>query len=322
MPIERGNGGEAARPESLRPECRAVSDYLNRLADSQGSFKLDLNQIAEHAGGCSWCYSRLSSFFRTASIPESSYLKETLDELAWSLLNLGRAMVRDRAKSEDDAAAGVQITTDGGGSAEDNVELGSEMIDDVADFAGSSVIGATNLEELRDLLEHAEEGQKLRIDLAIDIFRQVTSLDCRYHAQAWNWIGALLYKNGDFVEAQTAFLSALGCRENFTEVRSFAHCTLAYIYKQQGDFDRAVKSAVRSSALAEEDGKDPFFGRLVEIYVRLLRKGDQDEDRAREAFEAICKEDGGRDRLITALKAPHNEPIAKAVKGSALQSLL
>lgn len=300
--------------------CGVVAGYLDRFLTSGKLERDDLNAIALHAGGCSSCYQRMSDFFRLAPLPDSSFLRETLDELAGSLLNLARAVIRDRPpQGGEDEASGVRITDPGGGSAEDNLELGAEMIEEAEDYSGSSLVGTHDLRELKRLLADAEQARGLRIDLALQIFSWVTRLDCRYHAQAWNWIGALLYKKGSFGDSKRAFLQALGQPEGQQDVRSFANCTLAYIYKHEGDLDRAVAAAHRSQTLAAEDGKDRFFGLLAEIYTRLLRGGPGDGEAARERLSEILALPSGRERLREALQASYNEPILRAFEQSGLR---
>ncbi len=299
--------------------CDYVSRYLERWLDEGERSKVDLDQVGSHASTCPLCYQRLSAFFRTIDLPESSYLKETIDELAFSFLNLARAIIRDRpAEGEGSESAVIAITREGGGSAKENVEAGSEMIDDAEDYAGSARVGGMDLEELREQLEDAETGAGLRNDLALDLFHRVTGLDSRYEAEAWNWIGALRYGQERLDEAEAAFLKALSLSVGLHEVRSFAHCTLAYIFKHRGDLDRAVQSARRSVVLAEEDGKDPYFGRFAELYLRLLRGAEEDGAQIREVVLALQGEDWGR--FQNDIRASANAPVLKAYRGSPFAS--
>lgn len=301
----------------LQDGCDYVSRYLERWLDEGERSKVDLDQVGAHASTCPRCYQRLSAFFRTMDLPESSYLKETIDELAFSFLNLARAIIRDRPP-EDEAAqtAVLAITREGGGSAEENVESGNEMIDDAEDYAGSARVGGMDLEELRGQLQDAETGAGLRTDLAIELFRRVTDLDSRYEAEAWNWVGALHYGQERLDEAEAAFLKVLSLNEGIQEVRSFAHCTLAYIFKHRGDLDRAVRSARRSVVLAEEDGKDPYFGRFAELYLRLLRGAEEDGEEARSVVAALQASDW--ERFRSDIRAASNAPVLEAYQGSPL----
>ena len=299
--------------------CKAVEAYLDRFLQSGSVDLKSLDRVAMHAGECSTCYAQLANFFRTAPKPDDSFLRETIDELADSLLNFARALMRDRRDPETEAAtSGLRIMDDGGGSAEDNLELGTEMIEEAEDFTGSSMVHGFNLIELRRLLEDAERGLGLRVDLALQIFRWAASLEGRSKSRAWNWVGALHYKRGQFEEAKAAFLSALASRENETEVRSFVHCSLAYTYKHLGDLDRAVASSARSHALARLDGKDPFFGLLVEAYARLLRQAPEDAQVAADRVIEIGELPNGTERLREALGAPYNAPIREAFSKSSL----
>ncbi|MAG57018.1 MAG: hypothetical protein CMJ83_12050 [Planctomycetes bacterium] len=300
--------------------CNAVSRYLERWLDEGARSQVDLDQIGQHATQCPLCYARLADFFRTIELPESSYLRETMDELALSVLNLARAIVRDRlsaADDEDDNAV-LAITDPGGGSAEENVESGHEMLDDAEDFSGSSVVGGLDLRDVRALLADAEKAKDMRIDLSLDLFRRVTELESRYEAEAWNWIGALHYRQERLDEAEAAFVKVLSLTTGIEEVRAFAHCTLSYIFKHRGDLDRAIREARRSSVLAEEDGKDPYFGRFAELYLRLLRNGPDDATSAAEVFQAIVATDQGRDRFREDIRAAANAPVLAAFKQSEL----
>ena len=298
--------------------CDYVSRYLERWLDEGERSRIDLDQVGSHASACPLCYQRLSAFFRTIDLPESSYLKETIDELAFSLLNLARAIIRDGPEEGEDASAVIAITREGGGSAEENVESGSEMIEDAEDYAGSARVGGMDLAELRAQLADIEQGAGLRNDLALDLFHRVAELKSRYEAEAWNWIGALHYGAERLDEAEAAFLKALSRRDGIHEVRSFAHCTLAYIFKHRGDLDRAVLSARRSVVLAEEDGKDPYFGRFAELYLRLLRDADEDGAQIREVALTLKATDW--DRFRGDIAAAANAPVLEAYLRSPLAS--
>jgi tetratricopeptide (TPR) repeat protein len=298
-----------------------VSAYLERWLDEGERAKLDLNRVGDHAAQCARCYTRLSHFFRTVQLPESSYLRETIDELALSVLNLARAVIRDRPPdvSEEEAAV-LAITEEGGGSADENVNSGNEMIDDAEDYAGSSLVGGTDLESIRRLLGDATQAAGLRVDLALELFSRVTELDSRYAAQAWNWIGALRYRQERLDESEAACLKVLSLQEGLREVRSFAHCTLAYIFKQRGDLKQAIKAARRSVVLAEEDGKDPYFGRFAEVYFRLLRDDPEDLAAARDALASIGKDKAGEQRFRDDLLARANAPVLEAFRRSPLSA--
>jgi tetratricopeptide (TPR) repeat protein len=303
--------GDPSQPSS---GCRAVADYLDQFLQSGRVDRESLDPIAAHAGDCSRCYAELATFFRTAPRPDSSFLKETIDELADSLLNLARAIIRDRNDpNEEEMTRGLKIMDDGGGTAEANLEVGTEMIEEAEDFTGSSQIGGYNLLALRGLLLDAEQGHGLRTELALQIFRWAADLEGRCMPQAWNWVGALLYKRGQFEEAKAAFLSALSSKEPTTEVRSFVHCSLAYTYKQLKDLDRAVTSAGRSHSFARIDGKDPFFGLFVEAYTRALRAGADDIAKAKQCIVLLKELQEGEARLSIALEEAYNLPIREAL---------
>jgi len=288
---------------------------MERWLDEGHGAGVDLRQMGSHATTCAACYQRLSAFFRTVELPESSYLKETIDELAYSLLNLARAIIRDLPPdTEEPETAIITITRDGGGSAEDNVESGHEMIDDAEDYTGTAQVGDLDLARLRGLLADAKGGELLRGELALDLFMCVTRMESRYEAEAWNWIGALHYGRERLDEAEAAFLKVLSLSEGITEVRSFAHCTLAYIFKHRGDLDRAVRAARSSVVLAEEDGKDPYFGQFAELYVRLLRDAEGDEGACRDLLRGL--KGSNWDRFCEDIKAPANAPVLEAYSGA------
>ncbi len=118
-----------------RAGCDAVARYLDLFLKEGGRAAAELDRVSEHVGTCPVCYARLSNFFRTVELPESSYLRETIDELALALYNLAKAVIRDRpARSEAEATENLRITEPGGGSAEENVQAGVEMIEDAEDY--------------------------------------------------------------------------------------------------------------------------------------------------------------------------------------------
>ena len=317
--LDRLDATDMTSTEGLPTEgCDYVSRYLERWLDEGERSQLDLDAVGAHATECPRCCTRLAHFFRSVDLPESSYLKETIDELAWSLLNLARAVMRDRPVSDDSdkETAVLAITREGGGSAGENVEAGQEMIDDAEDYVGSATVGGMDLEEVRGLLEDAEQAHGLRVELALSLFQRVTELESRYEAEAWNWIGALEYRRERLDAAEAAFLKVLSLKEGLEEVRSFAHCTLAYIFKHRGDLDRAVKSARRSVVLAEEDGKDPYFGRFAELYLRLLRASEGDAVATREILTALRSSDW--DRFGSDITAVANAPVLAVYRQSGL----
>src|SRR5262245_57573801 len=122
--------------------CDVVLGYLDRFLSGGPKASPDLERISDHVGTCPSCCARMASFFRTIELPESSYLRETIDELALAIYNLAKAVIRDRpAASADETTENLRITQPGGGSAEENVQAGSEMIDDAEDYVGSSKVG-------------------------------------------------------------------------------------------------------------------------------------------------------------------------------------
>lgn len=277
-----------------------------------------LDRIGTHAAQCPSCYTRLTRFFKTVELPESGFIKETLDELALSLYNLGRAIIRDRPPEEEDQAAVLHITEEGGGSAQENVASGVEMIEDAEDYAGSTMVHGVDLEALRDLLDDAETAQGMREELARRVFGRITEMECRYVGKAWNWIGALHYGAEQFDDAEVAFKQVLALGDAAREVRAFAHCSLSYIQKHRGDLDAAIKSARRSAVLAEEDGEDPYFGRFAEVYLRLLRGQEGDEAAAAGELDRILALADGAERFHRDLHAAQNAPVLKAFRASSL----
>ena len=300
-------------------DCNQVATYLDRFLDEGARSRTDLDQISEHVSACPHCYTRLSHFFRTMELPESSYLRETLDELALALYNLGKAIIRDRPDLEPEPTTeNVYITEPVEGSEGDNVRAGVEMIEDAEDYAGSSRVGGMDLDDLRGLLEDAETSRGMKIDLALQVFDPITRMDCRYRSEALNFIGVLNYQKEDLDRAEAAFLEVLASRDGARNVRALTHCNLSYVFKHRGDLERAVRSAERAVTLAELDGKDPYFGRFAAMYHRLLRSSAEDLDAGRGHLEAILAEDGGAERLRRDLHLATNAPVLEAFLRSPL----
>lgn len=300
--------------------CNQVSRFLDGFLQSRNRDDAELNALSAHAGECSACRERLARFFHTVELPESTYLRETVDELAFTILNLARALIRD----DPDGASteNVRITESGGGTADENLSASDELLGDAEEFTGSTDIGGLNLEEVRADLEGVQASRKAhRIDLALKLFHRITTLSCRHHDKAWNWIGVLRYQREEFAAAEEAFQKVLSDPAGARDARAFAHCNLAYAQKHLGDLDRAVRSAERAVALAEEDGQDPYFGRFAAIYLRLLRHAEGDAERA-EAHGVGILTGGGRTRLLQDLHLPSNAPVLEVVRNSALAARL
>ncbi len=302
----------------MDPDCELVAKWMSRFVASRGT--ATLAEISAHAEACVVCQEKLARFFHTAELPESSYLRETVDELALALLNLARALIRDEPGTEE--TENVRITEEGGGSADENRAAGVELIADAEDFSGTSRVGGVDLDLVRGELDATEERRARRTDLARSLFRRITGLDCRSRAKAWNWLGVLHYQREEFMDAEAAFLAALAEPHGARDARAFAHCNLAYVHKHRGDLDRAVKSADKALVLAEEDGRDPYFASFVGIYVRLLRRGDGDEERARSLLDQLLQAPGGRLRFLQDLGLPSNVPVKDVVSKSALGKCL
>lgn len=299
--------------------CDYVTRYLERFLEEGARSAVDLEQVGDHVGACPQCYQRLSQFFRTIELPEPGYLRETIDELALALYNLAKAIIRDRpAASPEDQTDNLRITVPGGGSASENLQAGVEMIEDAEDYTGTSRVGGTDLEEVRAEIHRAADSQAMRIDLALALFERITRLPSRYQWRSWNWIGVLHLQKGEFDAAEAGFLKVLAGGAEAREVRTFAHCNLAYVFKHRGDLDRAIRSARRSAILAEEDGEDTYFGRFAEFYFRMLRGAADDESEARRILSAIILAPGGRAQLVADLKLPSNGPVLDTFRNSRL----
>ena len=300
--------------------CGYVKSYLDRFLDEGARSAMDLGRIGGHVGSCPSCYANLRHFFHTVELPESSYLRETIDELALALYNLAKAIIRDLPPTgPDDVTDNVIITEEGGGSVDENVQIGCEMIDDAEDYAGSSFVGEMDLEELRATLEDAEGSRVMRIDLALGIFARVTPLASRYLYEAWNWIGVLHSQKNELDQAEIAFTKVLRAPDGARNVRSWAHCNLSYIYKHRGDLDRAIKSARRSVVWAEEDEKDPYFGQVAGIYFHLLRGQEGDQAAAEEILQAVLKAPEAALRLKEHLRLASLAPMRKVLEASPLR---
>lgn len=299
-----------------RPGCDDVSRYLEKFLDQGPTTGVDLNLLTDHAEACRDCYDRLAEFFRTVELPESSYLRETLDELALALFNFARAVIRDRPSDPD--TENVRITLQGGGSADENIAAGREMIEDAEDYVGSSSVGGMDLNEVRELLDHGDSPEVRRTELALGIFERLTTMQSRYTAEAWNWLGVLLYQKERFPAAERAFRHLLALPDGAPAARAFANVNLAWVLKQQNDLSEAIKHAARATVLAEEDGSDPYFGLLAELYFRLLRGDAPDQSHASELLDRIQAEEGGGQRLWDDLHLQSNAGILEAVQSSSL----
>lgn len=302
----------------MSSDCDLVAKWMSRFVASQGT--ATLAEISAHADACVACQERLARFFHTAELPESSYLRETVDELALALLNLARALIRDEPGTEE--TENVRITEEGGGSVEENRSAGAELIADAEDYSGTHRVGGVDLEQVRGELDATEERRARRTDLARALFRRITGLDCRSRAKAWNWLGVLHYQREEFQEAEAAFLAALAEPQGARDARAFAHCNLAYVYKHRGDLDRAVKSADKALVLAEEDGRDPYFAAFAGVYLRLLRSAAGDLERAEGLLDQIVQAPGGRLRYLQDLGLPSNAPVKETVYKSAISKCL
>jgi len=231
--------------------CDYVRRYMGAFLDHGERVRFDLQAVSEHVADCTDCHAGLTRFFRTVELPDSEYLKETIDELALALYNLAKAIIRDLpASGPDDETEGVHITEEGGGSVDENLEAGREMIDDAEDFTGSSRVGGMDLEELRGVLQSPDVSRIMRIDLALDIFARVTSMPSRYESEAWNWMGVLFCQKGELDRAEGVFLRVLGARSPARNVRSLARCNLSYVHQQRGELDLAIREATVRSRLA------------------------------------------------------------------------
>ena len=306
--------------------CDLVSRYLESFLDKASRSTFDLQRVSDHVSGCFSCLGRFNAFFRTMELPESAYLTETLDEMAKALYNLGKAIIRDRPPvNDDDVTENVVITEQGGGSVQENIEVGEEMIEDAEDYAGSSHVQGTDLEQVRELMSDAESSRKMRLDVALQIFSQVSTLETSHTSKAWNWVGVLHLQKEEFDQAEAAFRRALAAPDGAMEVRAKAHCNLGYVYKNRGDLDRAIKSSERAVVLAEEDGEDPYFGQFAAVYFRLLRSAENDEDAALAILRGFL--DAGQDRrfhddLHLEANAKIREVFSRSVLGRQFPQLL
>ena len=300
--------------------CDTVGRYLDAFLDAGSKAGMDLEQISAHAGECMQCRERLTRFFHTVELPESTYLRETIDELALAVLNLARALIRDEPGSSE--TENVRITEAGGGTAAENLSASDGLLGDAEDFTGSTRISGVDLEEVRSELMATADRRERRLELAMALFRRITTLACRYHDKAWNWLGVLHYQREEFAAAEAAFLKVLSDPSGAQHARAFAHCNLAYVFKHKGDLDRAVRSAERSILLSEEDGRDPYFGRFAALYMRLLRGAPNDAAKAALHAEALQQEGGGRTRLLQDLGLPSNKPVLEVVRQSGLAAQL
>lgn len=195
--------------ESSSPTCEDVKAAVSTFLDHGVHSQVELGTLGPHAATCPDCYQLLTDFFRRVRLPESSYLRETLSGLAESLFNLGRALMREAERPQEDRQAAIRITQPGGGSSTDNLEAGADLLDDAEDFLeGDDVLGMP-LSTLRRLLSDAQSGAQLREDLAEAIFESLTKLGGEKRGLAWNWIGVLRYQQGNVEGAVEAYRSAI-----------------------------------------------------------------------------------------------------------------
>jgi hypothetical protein len=123
--------------------CGDVAAYLDAFLDHEARARFDTAALSGHAGACAACATRLAGFFRVLELPESAYLRETLDELAIAMHGLALAVIRERQDPEANTDNLVPVAAPEG-AADELARQGTEMADDAEDWAGSSrVAGRT-----------------------------------------------------------------------------------------------------------------------------------------------------------------------------------
>jgi tetratricopeptide (TPR) repeat protein len=302
--------------------CDYVTRYLDGFLEEATRSTFDVEAVSEHIRLCSPCYDRLSRFFRTIELPESSYLKETIDELCVAMYRLAGAVLRERKDPEDNTENVVPVSGGAAGTSRDHVEHGHEMIADVEDYVGTDEVGGQNLGVVRKLFDQAERNEERKVDLAAVLCEEIARFPTRHRASALNLLGVLRLWRNRVAEAENAFVQALGEPDHDDDsriARASALCNLGYAQQLRGDVEKAAKSERKSLALCEELGIDPFHALFGLFYFSLLRDEAGLAD-ARDALGRLLVLEDGRGRLRDMLALENNRPILDAFRRSRLHA--
>jgi tetratricopeptide (TPR) repeat protein len=296
--------------------CDDVARYLDRFAKATARAAPSLEAVAEHVRSCGGCYERMSRFFRTMELPPATFLKETLDELCGAMYQLAVGVLRERVDPEVSTENVVSVYTKG--SAKDAAADGRDMLNDAEDFAGEPTVGDVALDDVRGLLDRAEMSKEKKLDMARLLCEQIVRFDSRHTAVACNLLGVIHHWQGRHDEAERAYLRTLAAPVRETSDRSFkafAHCNLAYVSGERGDFKAAAASARRSIAVAQEIDENPFFGEFALVYF-LVKIGPSGETEARETLRALLARPDGAKRFVDALRMENNRGVAATLRES------
>ncbi len=304
--------------------CEYVSQYLGSFLDTAARQSFDLERVSQHIQGCRPCYDALGGYFRAIDLPESAYLRETIDEMCLAMYRLAQTVLKERHDPEDNTDNVVPVEGEVEGSARDHAQYGREMIEDAEDFVGSSEIQAgCDLEDVRRVLDDVPGSQDRKVDLAIGICTEITRFNTRHLATAYNMIGVLRLWRNQLDAAEADFMRVLSLPDGDDSARSaraFAHCNLGYVRQLKGDVEKAIQSAKRSVGLCEELGVDPFHGLFALMYFHLLQKTDTGHAKAKGVIARILGLDDGKRRLESTLALENNGPIRDAFRASGLSA--
>ncbi|HGY92954.1 MAG TPA: hypothetical protein ENK43_17460 [Planctomycetes bacterium] len=287
--------------------CRFVEDYLGRFAGRQD--ELDHEAISDHVKTCSSCYELMSAFFQNLDVPESGYIRETVDDLTLSLYNLAKALMRQpAAKEEDPDLENVLFVSNPDASPDHYKEEAVEITEDVEDFTGRDDFRGASMEGMRNLMARSRR----EVDLLLSLLDRGIALEGQYSWDCRNLKAILLLTEERLEDAERelrAILALRGADVYLRSVQVHAMNNLSYVCSMKGDLGEALKWATRSRVLAEECNLDPVPCRFSRMFFLLKRDGPGDRDAAREEVRAILERDGGLEELQNCLALPSNKEI-------------
>jgi len=300
--------------------CGDVAAYLDAFLDHEARARFDVASLSEHAGGCASCATRLAGFFRVLEIPQSAYLRETLDELAIAMHGLALAVIRERVDPEANTDNMVPVAAPEGAS-EDLARQGAEMVDDAEDWAGSSRVSGHDMAEFRDVIDDAARSRERKLDVAAKVCEAASRVATRHLPRVLNLLGAVRLWQSDVDAAEAAFLRTLACRdadEDGRRAQVFAHVNLAYVQRQRRRWDAADLSARRAVALAEELGEDPLFGLFAQLCIAVDRVAESGVGAVERVVARLIALPSGTARLRDALALENNKPVRDALRDAGI----
>ena len=298
--------------------CTDVRSYLDVFLDKGRRASFDVEAISEHASSCAECGQRLSAFFHVLDLPQSDFLRETLDELALAMHGLALAIIRERHEPDANTDNLVPVAAPEG-AAGDLARQGVEMVDDAEDWVGSSEVAGQDMGHFRDLLDSATATRERKLDVALRICESVTRVATRHLPRSLNLLGAIRLWKSDLDGAEEALLRTLACRdpdEDGRRAQAFAHVNLGYVYRQRGQFDKAVSAARRAAILAEEIGEDPLFGWFAQFCFEIERPDGSGLVTAERILENLVALPDGYRRIRSALALENNRPVVESLKST------